>query len=374
MRVKQELSGVGVLTEEWGGKTIACEISAKQNKGIDNLLEMILLTAEVENFRANPNGKTIGTIIESKVTHGKGATATVIVQNGTLKVGDIISAGAAFGRIRSLEDETGRKLKEAAPSTPAQISGFSEVPQAGDILQITPTLDEAKQISSVIQRKNHSHKLSSKQAIVGDAKSKSLNLVLKTDVAGSLEAIKQSIAKLKNDEVKINILSEGVGEINENDVLSAANSKAVVIGFHAKVNPKAVNLAKQKKVVIDSYEVIYELIEDITSAVIKMFTPELEKIPLGKAKILAVFRTEKGVMIVGGKVETGELKRQSQIMVLREGVELGRAQIEELQQSKVMSKNVAAGEEFGIKLKTPVKILAGDVLESFEEKIKQKTL
>lgn len=374
MRIKQELSGVGVLTEEWGGKTIAVEISAKQNKGIDNLLEMILLTAEVENFRANPGGKTVGTIIESKVSHGKGATATVIVQNGTLKVGDIISAGAAFGRIRSLEDETGKKLKEALPSTPAQISGFSEVPQAGDVLQILATLDEAKAIAITMQRKNHSHKLAGKQSIVGDAKSKSLNLVLKTDVGGSLEAIKQSIAKLKNDEVKINILSEGVGEINESDVLSAANSRAVVIGFHTKVNPKAVNLAKQKKVVIDSYEVIYELIEDITSAVIKMFTPELEKIPLGKAKVLAIFRTEKGAMIVGGRVEEGELKRQSQIMVLREGVELGRAQIEELQQSKVMAKHVNAGEEFGIKLKTPVKILAGDVLECFEEKIKQKTL
>jgi translation initiation factor IF-2 len=374
MRVKQELAGQNVLTEEWGGKTIAVEISAKQNKGIDTLLEMILLAAEMENFRANPHGKTIGTIIESKVSTGKGATATVIVQNGTLKVGDIIAAGAAFGRIRSLEDETGRKLKEATPSAPAQISGFSEVPQAGDILQTMATLDEAKQIALTVQRKNQSHKLSSKQAIVGDLKNKSLNLIIKTDVGGSLEAIKQSIAKLKNDEVKINILSDGVGEINESDVLMAASSKAIILAFHSKVNPKALNLAKQKKVIIDSYDVIYELIEDVTSAVIKMFTPELEKHSFGKAKIMQVFRTEKGVMIVGGKVEEGELKKQSQIMVLREGVELGRGDIMELQQSKVMSKNVAMGEEFGIKLKTHVKILAGDVLESFEEKIKQKTL
>jgi len=374
IKVKQELAGQGVLTEEWGGKTIAVEISAKQNMGIDTLLEMILLSAEVENFRANPAGKTIGTIIESKVSTGKGATATVIVQNGTLKVGDIIAAGAAFGRIRSLEDETGRKLKEAVPSTPAQISGFSEVPQAGDILQTTDSLDSAKQIALTVQQKNRSHKIASKQAIVGDAQSKSLNLILKTDVGGSLEAIKQSIAKLKNDEVKINILGEGVGEINENDVLLASSSKGTVIGFHTKINPKAINLAKQKKVVIDSYEVIYELIEDITSAVIKMFTPELEKIAIGKAKVLAIFRTEKGQMIVGGKVEAGELKKQSQIMVIRDGAELGRAQIEELQQGKVMSKSASAGEEFGIKLKTPVKILAGDLLESFEEKIKQKTL
>jgi translation initiation factor IF-2 len=374
LRVKQELAGQGVLTEEWGGKTIAVEISAKQNIGIDTLLEMILLQAEIENLRANPLGKTVGTIIESRVSQGKGATATVIVQNGTLKVGDIIAAGAAFGRIRSLEDETGRKLKEASPSTPAQISGFSEVPQAGDILQTLSTLDEAKSIALQIQRKNHSHKMANKQAIVGDLKNKTLNLILKTDVAGSLEAIKQSIAKLKNDEVKISILSEGVGEVNESDVLLASNSKATVLAFRSKVNSKATNLAKQKGVVLDSYDVIYELIEDVTTAVIKMFTPELEKIALGTAKILQVFRTEKGIMIVGGKVEQGEVKRQSHIMIFRDGVELGRAEISELQQSKVMAKHINAGEEFGIKLKTSVKILAGDVIESFEEKIKIKTL
>jgi len=363
-----------VLTEEWGGKTIAVEISAKQNIGIDNLLEMILLTAEIENFRANPSGKTVGTIIESKISQGKGATATVIVQNGTLKVGDIIAAGAAFGRIRSLEDETGRKLKEAGPGIPAQISGFSEVPQAGDVLQTTEDLDTAKKIAITIQRKNQSHKIAGKQAIVGDLKNKTLNLIIKTDVAGSLEAIKQSVAKLKNDEVKIAILSEGVGEINESDVLLASSSRATIIGFHTKINSKAINLAKQKKVVIDSYEVIYELIEDLTSAVIKMFTPELEKHTFGKAKVLQIFRTEKGVMIVGGKVEEGELKKVSHINVLRDGVELGRAEISELQQSKVSARTIGVGEEFGIKLKTNVKVLAGDVLESFEEKIKQKTL
>ncbi len=374
MRVKQELAGQGVLTEEWGGKVIAVEISAKQNKGIDSLLEMILLTAELENFRANPNGKTIGTIIESKISQGKGSTATVIVQNGHLKVGDIIVAGAAFGRVRSLEDETGRKLKEAGPSMPAQISGLSEVAQAGDILQTVATLDEAKQIASTIKRKNRSHHLSSKQSLQGDVENKTLNLILKTDVAGSLEAIKQSIAKLKNDEVRINILSEGVGEVNESDVLLAANSKASILNFHSKVNPKAVNLAKQKQVMIDSYDVIYELIEDVTSAVIKMFTPELEKHSFGKAKVLAIFRTEKLQMIIGGRTEEGEIRKNGQIAIWREDAELGRGEITELQQNKSTAKAVAAGNEFGMKIKTQVKIKEGDVLESFEEKIKQKTL
>jgi translation initiation factor IF-2 len=374
MKAKQELAGQGVLTEEWGGQTIAVEISAKHNKGIDTLLEMILLTAEIENFRANPAGKTVGTIIESRISQGKGATATVVIQNGTLKVGDIIAAGAAYGRIRSLEDETGRKLKEALPSTPAQISGFSEVPQAGDILQTTETLDRAKQVAMGVQKKNQSHRMAGKKGITGDVESKTLNLILKTDVAGSLEAIKQSVGKLKNDEVKISILSDGVGEINESDVMLAASSKATVIGFRTKINSKAVNLAKQKQVVVDNYDVIYELIEDITSAVIKMFTPELEKISNGKAKVLAIFRTEKGQMIVGGKVEEGELKKNSQIMVWRGDNELGRSEILELQQSKVLAKTIGRGEEFGIKLKTPIKVEVGDVLESFEEKIKAKTL
>jgi len=374
MKAKQELAGHGVLTEEWGGKTIACEISAKQNKGIDHLLEMILLTADLEEFKANPTGKTIGTIIESKITQGKGPTATVVIQNGTLRVGDIIAAGPAFGRVRSLEDETGRKLKEALPSQPAQISGFSELPQAGDILQTVADLDEAKNIALAAQRKNRSHKLAHTVRLAGDMESKTLNLVLKTDVAGSLEAIKQSITKLKNDEVKINILNEGVGEVNESDVLMALNSKANVIAYRTKINPKAAALAKLKGVQIDPYDVIYELIEDVTSAVIKMFTPELEKVSFGRGKVLAIFRTEKGEMIIGGKVNDGEIKKNGQILISRDSQELGRGEILELQQSKVAAKSVTAGSEFGMRIKTPVKIQEGDTLESFEEKIKPKTL
>ncbi len=374
LRVKQELAGQNVLTEEWGGKTIACEISAKQSQGLDKLLEMLLLTAEVENFRANAQGQTVGTVIESKITHGKGATCTIIVQNGQLKVGDIVVAGPAFGRVRSLEDEHGKKLKEAGPSTPVQISGLSEVPQAGDILQTLENLDEAKQIAALARKKLHSHKISSKQTLQGDLMNKTLNLIIKADVGGSLEAVKQSIDKLKNDEVKINLISAGVGEVNESDVLAAANVKAAIVSFRAKVNPKAVNLAKQKQVVIDQYEVIYELIEDVTSAVIKMFTPETEKIVLGKAKILAIFRTEKGQMIVGGRVEEGQIKKVSGVAIWRGEQELGRGEILELQHSKAAAKDVQQGEEFGIKIKTSVKVLVGDLLECFEEKIKQKTL
>ncbi len=379
MKTKQELAEHGVLTEDWGGKVIAVEISAKQKQGIDQLLEMVLLQAEVENYTANAEGKVLGTVIESHVAQGKGAVATIIVQNGTLRVGDIMAAGIGFGRVKSLEDEHGKKLKSAGPSRPALISGFSELPEAGDILQVTETLEEARHIAVNAQKLKHSRKLSARPKLQGDVESKTLNLILKADVAGSLEAIKQSLAKLKNDEVHINILSEGIGEVNENDILLASSSKGTVIAFRAKTNPKAINLAKQKQVAIESYDVIYELLESITSAVVAMFTPEMEKATFGKGKILGIFRTEKGQMIIGGNVTEGEIRKSKPVAIWRknaegEEVELGRGEILDLQQSKVATKEVPQGAEFGMKLKTNVKIVEGDILESFEETLKQKTL
>ncbi len=374
MRAKQELAEYGILTEEWGGKTIAVEISAKQNKGIDDLLEMVLLTAEIENLKANPEGKTVGTVIESDTELGLGAVATLIVQNGTLKIGDICVAGKAYGKIKSMESDSGKKLKLAPPSSPVRVSGLSTTAEAGDVLQTVETIEKAKQIAESVAKRQRSHTLKGKHSLQGDLQNKSLNLIIKTDVAGSLEAIKQSLAKLKNDEVKIEILNSGVGEVNESDVLLAEPSKATIIAFRAKTNPKAINLAKQKKVIIDSYDVIYELIENITSAVVKMFTPEYEKVSFGKGEILAIFRTEKSEMIIGGKVTEGELRKNKRIAIERAGVQIGTAEILELQQSKIATKEVTKGNEFGMKLKTNIKLQSGDILESFEENLKQKSL
>jgi translation initiation factor IF-2 len=379
MKTKQELAEHGVLTEEWGGKTIAVEISAKQKLGIDQLLEMVLLQAEVEDFKANPEGKLLGTVIESHVAQGKGTVATVIVQNGTLKVGDIMVAGQGHGRVKSLEDEHGKRVKQAGPSTPVQITGFSELPEAGDILQTTETLEQAREIALNAQKKQRSHRLEHRTSLQGDETNKTLNLIIKADVAGSLEAIKQSFAKLKNDEVQINILSEGIGEINENDVLLASSSKGTVIAFRVKTNPKAINLAKQRKVAIDSYDVIYELLEDVTSAVIKLFTPELEKVSFGKGKVLAIFRTEKGMMIIGGRVDEGEIRKSKPVAIWRKDAEgndkeVGRGEIVDLQQNKIAVKEISRGNEFGMKVKTNVRIEDGDQIESFEENLKQKTL
>ncbi len=378
-KVKQELAEHGILTEEWGGKTITVEISAKQKIGIDKLLEMVLLQAEIENYTANPKGKLLGTVIESHMSQGQGAVATVIIQNGSLKVGDIMVAGMGFGKVKSLEDEHGKKIKVAGPSMPVVVSGFSDLPEAGDILQTTETLDQAREIGTTAQKLKHSRRLKVRSKLQMDDDSKALNLILKADVAGSLEAIKQSFTKLKNDEVQINILSEGIGEVNENDILLAESSKANIIAFRVKTNPKAINLAKQKKVNVDNYDVIYELLENVTSAVVEMFTPEMEKKVFGRGKILAIFRTEKGQMIVGGTVLDGELRKNKQIAVVKkddegEYQEVARGEILELQQGKVDTKEVGRGNEFGMKIKTNYKLQVDDIIESFEENLKQKSL
>ncbi len=374
MKVKQELANLGVVTEEWGGKTIAVEVSAKQGTGITDLLDMVLLLAEVEDLKANPNGTTAGTVIESHTESGKGAVATVMVQNGTLHVGDIFVAGKSYGKVKSLEDERGRKLKSAGPATPVEIAGFSVAPEAGDILQQMAELDKAKEIAQFALRQQRSHTLRAKTQLKGDEHSKTLSLIIKADVAGSLEAIDQSLGKLKNDEVVIEIVSKGVGEVNESDVLLASSSNATIIAFRAKTNPKAINLAKQKQVNIDSYSVIYELLEDITSAVVKLFTPEYEHTTFGKGEILAIFRTEKGQMIIGGIVKSGELRKSKQLAIHRNDVEVARVEILELQESKIPTKEVASGREFGMKIKSSYRVQVGDVLESFEETLKQKSL
>ncbi len=374
MRVKQELANLGVVTEEWGGQTVAVEISARNNQGITELLDMIVLVTDVLELKANAKGQTVGTVIESHTESGKGAVATVIIQNGQLKVGDTVVAGSGFGRVKTLEDENGQKIKIAGPSTPAEVSGFSTAPQAGDILVTKESLEEAKLQADNTAKLMRSHSLTTKRQLQGDALSKSLNLIIKADVAGSLEAIEQSLTKLKNDEVSINLASKGVGEVNESDVLLAESTKSIIIAFRTKANPKALNLAKQKKVIIDTYEVIYELLEDITSAVVKLFSPEYEHATFGKAEILAVFLTEPEFQIIGGKVISGELRKSKQIALWREGVEISRGEVIDLQESKIATKEVAQGREFGMKIKIHAKVKVGDIIESFEEVLKHKSL
>ncbi len=371
-RVKKELGDYGVVIEEWGGTIPVAKISALTGQGVDELLDLILLQAEVMELKANPTGQTLGTVIEAHLSRTLGPVATVIVQNGTLNLSDIAAVGKAFGKIRSMIDARGARLKTAPPSRAVQISGISDVPQAGDTLKIYPTLDEAKNQATAVARSERAKKFATTKQL--SLTGKDLNLIIKVDVLGSLEAINEALAKLKNTEVKINVLDEGAGEINENDVLRADSANGVIIGFHTKVSGQAAKLAQAKGVTIQNYDIIYELIEDITRQVVEMLTPEVLRTDLGRAKIVAIFRTEKDKMIVGGNVAEGKIKDGAQFEIKRSDEIVGQGQILELQQSKVKTKEVLQGSEFGMSIKSSVKILEGDVLVIFEETVRKKTL
>lgn len=371
-RVKKELSDYGVLIEEWGGTTPIAKISGLTGSGVDELLDLILLQAEVMDLKANPNGQVLGTVIESHLSRTKGSVATVIVQNGTLKLGDVVAMGKAYGKVRSMEEATGRKVKTAGPAAPVLLTGISEAPQVGDILKVYPTIEEARDQALEVVKSERAKKFQSSSRL--NVTGKELNLIIKADVLGSLEAIAGALEKLKNNEVKLNILEQGVGEVNENDILRAQSSNGIIIGFHTRLNAQAAKLAQAKKVPVQLYDIIYELVEDLTRQVIDMLTPEVMRTDLGRAKILAVFRTEKDKMIVGGTVAEGKIKDKAFVEIKRGEQIVGRGQITELQQSKVKSNEVLRGTEFGVSVKTTTNILEGDILIVYEEFVRKRNL
>jgi len=371
-RVKKELGDYGVLLEEWGGTVPSSKISALTGQGVDELLDLILLQSDVLDLKANPKGQVLGTVIESHISRTVGPVATVLVQNGTLNLTDIVTAGRAFGKVRAMTDAKAAKLKQAGPSTPVLITGLSGVPDVGDILKAMPTLEEAKAMAEAVIKSERAKKMASGKKL--SFSGKDLNLIIKVDVQGSLEAINEALTKLKNSEVKLNILEQSVGEISENDVLRASSSNATIIGFHTRMSVQAAKLAQAKKVVVQIYDIIYELVEDLTHQVVEMLTPEVLRTDLGRAKILAIFRTEKDRMIIGGNVAEGKIKDNSQFEIKRGEEIAGTGQILELQQSKVKVKEVLRGTEFGCSVKSSVNVEVGDVLVVFEEIVRKKTL
>lgn len=373
-RVKGDLANLGVTVEDWGGKVPAVSISAKTAAGIDKLLEIILLTAELEEVKADPAGPTVGAVIDSHLSRGTGPVATVLVQNGTLKIGDPVVAGTTFGKIRTMEDAAGRKLKQALPATPALVSGLSDVPQVGDILQGAADLEQAKLCAQTLQKQERAKRLAIRQEIKADPNKKELKIILRADVQGSLEALQDELLKLASEEVKLVFVSQGVGEITEGDVQLAENTQSVILGFHTRVVPGAAKLAKQKNITIDAYDVIYELVEDVTSALLAMMPVQIVEVPLGRAKIKAIFRTEKDAMIVGGEVLEGKIADKKKFRIVRDKAGIGEGKIEELQQNRIEVDEVGAGKEFGIKAKVSGPILAGDILEIYDEAVKKSEL
>jgi translation initiation factor IF-2 len=339
---------------------------------VDELLDLILLQSEVLELKANPKGTVLGTVIESHVSRTLGSVATVLVQNGTLNLTDILAVGKAYGKVRSMVDGKGAKVKSAGPSTPVQITGLSDVSNVGDVLKTYPSLDEAKAYATTVVKAERAKKIASSKSL--NILGKELNLIIRVDFKGSLEAINEALAKLKNSEVKINILEEAVGEINENDILRASTADAIVIGFHTRMSPQAAKLAQTKAVTVQMYEIIYELVEDLTREVVDKLTPEVLRTDLGRVKVLAIFRTEKESMIVGGQVAEGKIRDGAQFEIKRGDEIVGTGKVLELQQSKIKAREVLQGNDFGASVNPSVKIADGDVLVIFEETVRKKSL
>ena len=377
-RVKQELADREIVIEDWGGDVVAAEVSAKNNIGIDELLDMILLVAEVEDLKSDNRRLPLGVVIESHLDPKKGNMATVLVRTGTLKEGQDILAGSVAGRVRRLEDFKGRQIKEAGPSMPVTVIGLHQSPNVNDVLQGVADLKSAKMSQKEMQSNEFGgvKRFDAQQLgkSIEDQNVKKLNVVLKTDVQGSLEAIGQILGAIKSDEVAINYIHQGVGDITESDVKLGQTSGAVVFGFNIHPTTVAKRLAEMSKVEIKSYKIIYELVEDIKKRLEAMLGEEIVRTDLGKLKVLAVFMTGKKDMIVGGNITSGKMKNGEFVEVIREEKVLGRGKLNNLQQNKINVDEVTQGHECGITFDGETKIKEGDTLVCFHEEIVKKTL
>lgn len=380
-RVMQQLSEQGLVPEGWGGDTIMVEVSALQNLGIDDLLEQVLLVAELEELSSNPEGRARGIVLEANLDPGKGPVATVIVQSGTLRVSDSVVAGASWGRVKALLDDTGDNVKEATPSTPVQILGFDIVPSAGDEFRVTDKSKTARDIAeqreqryrAADQRRTSSAtgtgaKLEDIFEQIQRGETATLNLVLKADTQGSLEAVTESLRRLERDEVKLAFIHRAVGGITENDVTFAAASNATIIGFNVRPDRGARDLADTHDVEIRTYEIIYKLIEDIESAMVGMLAPEFEEVITGEAEVREIFRVPRVGAIAGCYVRDGVITRGSKVRFLRDGVIIWKGAITSLKRFKEDAREVQQGFECGIGLSNNQDLREGDVIETFEER------
>ena len=371
-KVKQQLADHDVLSEEWGGDTIMVPISAKGNQNIDKLLEMVLLQADVLDLKANPNRKATGTVIEAKLDKGKGPVATVLVQNGTLKVGDTVVCGLAVGRIRAMIDEKGKNVKSAGPSVPVSILGLDEVPEAGDNAYV---VDEklSKQIIEERKTKLKRERVSSASGLSAedlfskaeDNMKKQLNVIVKADVQGSSEALKQSISEITSEEVKVNVISCGVGIVNETDVVLAKTTNSIIICFNNKADNKAKDLIDREKVEIYYSKIIYDVIDFLTERMKSMFTPKFKEIYSGKAEVRMVYKITNVGMVAGSYVLDGKISRGNKCKILRNGEELGTYNLESLKVKKDDVKEVGNGFECGIKLEGFTDLQVGDIIEAY---------
>jgi translation initiation factor IF-2 len=366
-RVKQELADNNVLIEEFGGDVIAVPVSAKQRIGLEELMEMILLVADLQNLKANPKRQAIGTIVESKVEKGRGNVATVLVQTGTLRIGDIVAVGRTSGRVRALQNAAGKRVKQAEPATAVEIIGLDDLPEAGDILRVVDEEKTARDMAEAAARAGDrtAKTLEEISAQIGAAEVKELRVVLKTDVQGSLGAIRHALERLNTAEVRINVIGEGAGDINESDIQLASASDAVVIGFNTRLDPGAQRAVDASGVDVRMYDVIYKLTDDLGAAMQGMLTPKLVEQIEGHAEVRLVIKAGKAGNVAGSYVVDGRIVRGGQVRLLRGGRLIGEGRVESLKRFKDDVREVAAGFECGIGIGN-ADIAEGDLIECYQ--------
>ena len=372
-RLKQQLADQSVLIEEWGGDVAFVPVSAKTGEGIDNLLETILLTADVKELKANPNRMAKGAIIEAKLDKGKGPMATVLIQNGTLHTGDNLVAGTITGRVRAMIDDKGRNVKEAGPSMAVSILGLEDVPNAGDSIYAVEQDKLSKLVAQERKNKERENMIKQSQKVtlddlfskISDGNLKVLNLLIKADVQGSVEAVKQSLTELSDEEVKVNVIHAAVGAINETDVMLADSSNAIIIGFNVRPDANAKALAERSKVDVKLYRIIYEAIDDVKNAMKGLIAPKVQEIYMGKAEVRQTFKITGVGMVAGSYVTDGKLQRNAQVRLLRDNVVVYEGKLSSLQRFKDAVKEVADGYECGVCLENYTDIKEGDIIECF---------
>ncbi|WP_415346534.1 translation initiation factor IF-2 [Clostridium perfringens] len=382
-RVKQELTEHGLVVEDWGGDIIAVPVSAKTRENIDTLLEMVLLTSEMQELKADAGRKAKGTVVEAKLDKGRGAVATLLVQNGTLHMGDSIIVGSTYGRIRAMFDDSGKKIKSAGPSIPVEVLGLSEVPAAGDRFTVVKDEKTARNMAEARKEKirqesfatSHRVSLEDLYSQIKEGSVKELSVIVKADVQGSVEAIKASLEKLSTDDVKVRVIHGAVGAISETDITLAAASNAIVIGFNVRPDNNAVAASERDGVEVKTYRVIYDAIEDIKSAMIGMLDPEYKEVVLGTAEIRATYKISNVGTIAGGYVLTGKLVRNADVRVIREGIVIFESKLASLKRFKDDVKEVNAGYECGFSVEKFNDIKEGDIIEAYTmEAVQRKEL
>ncbi len=373
-RVKEQLTEYGLVPEEWGGDTPCIPVSAHTKEGIDDLLEMIILTADMMELKANPDRAAKGTVIEARLDKGMGPVATVLVQNGTLHAGDTIVAGTTVGRVRSMMDDKGRKVKDAGPSVPVEITGLNDVPVGGDIFNVVSDERLARELveQRITERKEEQFNSQTKVTLdnlfeqMKEGDMKELKIIVKADVQGSVEAVRQSLEKLSNDEVRVHIIHGAVGAINESDVMLANASNAIIVGFNVRPDPVAEENAKRDGVDMRLYRIIYDCIEEIESAMKGMLAPKYREVALGKAECRETYKISNVGLVIGGHVISGKITRNAQVRVVRDGIIVADDKIASLRRFKDDVKEVADGYDCGITLEKFGDIKQGDILEAYE--------